>query len=599
MTFPVRQGKRLERRVARGSLDFGRDPHWRARCLSTSVRSGQLGPRVAWRSRGSPRGGKRKQNMTFIEAAAEVLRQAGKPLHYKEITELAIAQNLLSHVGKTPEVTMSHRLTSAVKKDDKDVPVVKVKPGVFALREWDDRKGKRSSPSSVPGDGEGASAEDGAGLEVNALEIEAVLRGAEAARATVAKERPAEPEADGDGEAPVSGDEAMRADLAARGAELFDDEEDDDQPILAPASPSEAAQPAGGEGGRRRRRRRRRGRGGQGDLAGGTLGAPAPERTSQPRVEVAAFPMAAADGEGPSESREPGAAPRPVVRDRQQIMAGGQPTGIDVPLAEAEEVAGRELAEAAALVLASFDRNAGPAPVRAVAEALLRRGRLTGDPMLAASQVSASLRADNLRRGVNGQRQRFRFAGGGRVALTDWSLGGELPRLEQEVIGAVERYREASRRALLRRLQELPGHSFIELVLVALERVGMLNLRTVRRSGSPGGEAHFAAAHKTGGDVIPTAIVIRKDGREIGRERVTDLRGALHHYGPATAGWLVTTGQVLSGAREEATAPSAPPVALYDGIALCKLLEDIEVGVVRTRFAVSIPDLELLETLRG
>ena len=61
----------------------------------------------------------------------------------------------------------------------------------------------------------------------------------------------------------------------------------------------------------------------------------------------------------------------------------------------------------------------------------------------------------------------------------------------------------------------------------------------------------------------------------------------------------MTTGQVLSGAREEASASSAAPVALYDGIAICKLLEDIDVGVVRTRFAVAIPDLELLETLRG
>src|ERR1700758_4438826 len=83
--------------------------------------------------------------MTFIEAAAEVLRKAGKPLHYKEITELAIAKNLLSHVGKTPEVTMSHRLTSAIKKDDKDVPIVKVKPGVFALREWEGKKGRRAA----------------------------------------------------------------------------------------------------------------------------------------------------------------------------------------------------------------------------------------------------------------------------------------------------------------------------------------------------------------------------------------------------------------------------------------------------------------------
>jgi hypothetical protein len=29
------------------------------------------------------------------------------------------------------------------------------------------------------------------------------------------------------------------------------------------------------------------------------------------------------------------------------------------------------------------------------------------------------------------------------------------------------------------------------------------------------------------------------------------------------------------------------------------MLEDIEVAVVKTRFAIAIPDMELLETLRG
>jgi hypothetical protein len=138
--------------------------------------------------------------MTFIEAAAEVLRHAGKPLHYKEITELAIAKNLLSHVGKTPEVTMSHRLTSAVKKDDKEVPIVKVKPGVFALREWADKKGRKDSPSTAPEAEDGA---DTAGLEVNALEIEAALRGA-------AEARPDDAEADEDddeGESAAAGAE--------------------------------------------------------------------------------------------------------------------------------------------------------------------------------------------------------------------------------------------------------------------------------------------------------------------------------------------------------------------------------------------------------
>jgi hypothetical protein len=570
--------------------------------------------------------------MTFIEAAAEVLRQAGKPLHYKEITELAIAKNLLSHVGKTPEVTMSHRLTAAVKKDDKDVPVVKVKPGIFALREWEDKKGRRgAAPSSqalagVAGDG-GDAEGDGADVDVNALEIEAALRrsadapeggsdddASEETSPSAPEREPYSPgESTGDRDTPVSGDEALRADLAASGAELFEDEEDDDQPILAPISAQSAGigpQPgqAPGEGGRRRRRRRRRGRGGQGETAGGgfasgALGGesrfsgPRGNEGSQPRLEGAIQPTPIINVDG--EAGDAFASPRPVVRDRQQIMAGGQPTGIEIPLADGDELAGRELADAAVIVLSSFDRGAGPFPVRTVAEALMRRGRVQGEPVIAVAQVGASMRADNLRRAANGQRARFRFASGGRVALTDWTLGGELPRLEQEVIAAVERYRDGSRRALLRRLQELPGHALIELVLLTLERVGMSGMKPIRRSGSPGGEAHFAGVHKAGGGAVPTAIVVRKDGREIGRERVTDLRGALHHYGPASVGWLLTTGQILSGAREEALVAGAPPVALYDGIALCKLLEDFDVGIVKTRFSVAIPDLELLEVLRG
>jgi hypothetical protein len=56
---------------------------------------------------------------------------------------------------------------------------------------------------------------------------------------------------------------------------------------------------------------------------------------------------------------------------------------------------------------------------------------------------------------------------------------------------------------------------------------------------------------------------------------------------------------VLSGAREEAAAVGAPPIALYDGLSFCRLLEENDVAVVRTRFPVAIPDLELLEILRG
>jgi len=263
-----------------------------------------------------------------------------------------------------------------------------------------------------------------------------------------------------------------------------------------------------------------------------------------------------------------------------------------------DDLAGRDLADAVAFWLNTLDRNGGQVSLRQVAETAQRRGRLGGDLQQAQSQVAAAIRADNARRLSNGQRVRFRFSGG-RVALTDWLLGGELARLEAEAHAAVERYREASRRALLRKLQELPGHALIEVVLLALDRAGMGQIRVVRRPGMPGGEAHYSAVQKTSYGEIKTALVIRRDGREIGRERVADLRGSLHHYGPAAAGWMMTTGQVLSGAREECATPNAPPIALCDGIGFARLCADNDVAVVRARMPIALPDVDLLEALRA
>src|SRR2546427_13265705 len=74
--------------------------------------------------------------MTFTEAAVEVLRRAGKPLHYKEIADAALRENLLSHVGQDPEITMGQRLAAMARRED-DRKVVAVMPeGTFALLEW-------------------------------------------------------------------------------------------------------------------------------------------------------------------------------------------------------------------------------------------------------------------------------------------------------------------------------------------------------------------------------------------------------------------------------------------------------------------------------
>ena len=74
--------------------------------------------------------------MTFTEAAVEVLRRAGKPLHYREIAEQAVRENLLSHVGQDPEVTMGQRLAAMAKRDEERKVIAVAPEGTFALVEW-------------------------------------------------------------------------------------------------------------------------------------------------------------------------------------------------------------------------------------------------------------------------------------------------------------------------------------------------------------------------------------------------------------------------------------------------------------------------------
>ncbi len=74
--------------------------------------------------------------MTFTEAAIEVLRREGKPLHFEKIAEIAIRENLLDHVGKIPEETMADQLGAHCRLPRAERRLVPVQQGMFALAEW-------------------------------------------------------------------------------------------------------------------------------------------------------------------------------------------------------------------------------------------------------------------------------------------------------------------------------------------------------------------------------------------------------------------------------------------------------------------------------
>jgi len=86
--------------------------------------------------------------MTFLEAALDILKREGRPLHFKELTERAMTKKLLTFVGRTPEVTMQTQLTSAVKKAPGN-PFVRVKPGVFGLLRYPELTAEEKAAASA------------------------------------------------------------------------------------------------------------------------------------------------------------------------------------------------------------------------------------------------------------------------------------------------------------------------------------------------------------------------------------------------------------------------------------------------------------------
>jgi hypothetical protein len=74
--------------------------------------------------------------MTFTEAAIEVLRREGKPLHFRKIAEIAAREDLLDHVGKIPEETMAGQLVAHCRLPHTERRLITVQHGTFALAEW-------------------------------------------------------------------------------------------------------------------------------------------------------------------------------------------------------------------------------------------------------------------------------------------------------------------------------------------------------------------------------------------------------------------------------------------------------------------------------
>jgi restriction system protein len=74
--------------------------------------------------------------MTYLDAAYQILQQTAHPLHYRAITERALAAGLIQPTGLTPEATMGSRLYTQTQEDGSPFVRSSQGRGIFGLAEW-------------------------------------------------------------------------------------------------------------------------------------------------------------------------------------------------------------------------------------------------------------------------------------------------------------------------------------------------------------------------------------------------------------------------------------------------------------------------------
>jgi hypothetical protein len=70
---------------------------------------------------------------SFKDIAYQILKEAGKPLHSKEITKIALNRGWLKTAGKTPEATMNAQLVVDINSKKEKSRFIKTGPSIFGL----------------------------------------------------------------------------------------------------------------------------------------------------------------------------------------------------------------------------------------------------------------------------------------------------------------------------------------------------------------------------------------------------------------------------------------------------------------------------------
>jgi len=586
--------------------------------------------------------------MTFLEAALDILKREGRPLHFKELTERAMTKKLLTFVGRTPEVTMQTQLTTAVKKAPGN-PFVRVKPGVFGLlrypeltaeekaaaveekappaarapkrereeaAEGEERTGRRrrrrggrartgKAEEAAPAEAKEVATDDtgadDAIEEPNAGGLSAAARAAALAETGVLE---GDDEGEGDGAEDEDGDlspesegapapVAADASEAAGGGDAEPDGDDDGDDAAEgeggdELAPGGATAESGEEGGRRRRRRRRRRRGGEED--GGARPGEAGSAGDRPL-------NAGANDRGPfgeSKQREGGETAEAAAPNNGEAASEAPASGSSAEGPTGEGQPARKImtpVDAAIEVLRGQPPGRG-VHVRQLADSAIRRRLIHGEPNEAWRVIRTALASEPKERLRNGLRPRVRAAGSGLYALARRTPDVELEKAEQVFGDARRALRERTMAAIERRLAELAPGAFEAVARVLLQREGFGPTTFVKRVE---GTIYVEALRGRGSRPAKCLIALRPGGSVAGRRAIGELRAGIRARNH-DEGVLMLAGRLGDDAIAEWKQPG-PPLEIADGSALAETCVRHGVGVVSANVSVDFVDADFFAEL--
>jgi hypothetical protein len=531
--------------------------------------------------------------MTFTEAAVLILKAEGKPLTWRKLAELAVRHELLSHVGTDPAETMHVRLADIVRRQGDQAPFVEGKGGNYSLREW----GGSSPGPSAEAEKELLAYKDRHPAAPPAppppparTERRSRSRGESGAagrgRTRAGRGRTGEPKGhaaatEATAVATTESGEQGAARDAGRGAPVRRDEGTavSDGASASGAAPDVAAAAVPGEPartgeGRKRRRRGRRRRGGA---------------TQPVEVSAEAPPPAAPPVSVPSPSPAAPSAPPPAQAQPQPPQQADRSPRPPAPAGSSVACAPCDLGRAAEAVLRLLRSQGGRRPLRLpeILAQLASRGFPEGKlppPALAAVLAGAD--------GSSRVGAPFVGLSGGRWAAAEWVWGDESAALERRIGEAVGPYLAALRRAILRRLAEMPLPTFQQIIAALLAAEGFRDIRPLEDAAANGGEQLLLRARMPYGpaEISMIVLVVRgAPGRFISEDQVAILRGRLPRTG-ACGGAIVTLGRVSDAARRDLVPPNAIPLLAVEHDALAERLLAHRIGV-RAR-CLEVPALD-------